>query len=388
MGRSDSMCEINTIEEHILHEITEEEKYMKRALELSLKAVGHTSPNPMVGCVIVKNEKIIGEGYHKRYGELHAERNALADCKENPEGATLYVTLEPCCHYGKTPPCTEAIIENKIKKVVVACSDPNPLVAGKGCEILKGCGIEIVTGILEKECRKANEVFMHYIQNKTPFIITKYAMTLDGKIASYTKDSKWITGEQAREHVQYLRKCYKGIMVGIGTVLADDPMLNCRIEEGVNPVRIICDSKMQIPLNSQIVKTAKEIPTIVASCKKFAEKEKIEVLQENNIEIVFFDGEEVDLEKLMKILGEKKIDSILVEGGGKLHASFLEKDLINRVYAYIAPKLIGGSNALSPIEGIGIEKMELAKQLKEIEVQQLGKDILVTGILKKDSLIE
>lgn len=377
------MCQINTIEGQILHEIVEEEKYMRRALELSLRAMGHTSPNPMVGCVIVKNGKIIGEGYHERYGELHAERNALANCKENPKGATLYVTLEPCCHYGKTPPCTEAIIENKIKKVVVSCLDPNPLVAGKGCEILKGCGIEIVTGILEKECRRANEVFMHYIQTKTPFIAAKYAMTLDGKIASYTGDSKWVTSEAAREHVQGLRKRYRGIMVGIGTVLADDPLLNCRIENGVDPVRIICDSKMQIPLESQIVKTAKEIPTIVAACRQYRDKEKLEVLQEKNVEVIFSEGEKVDLNQLLQIMGERKIDSILVEGGGKLHASFLEKGLINRVYAYIAPKLIGGSKALSPIEGNGIEKMEYANKLDEVEIEQLGQDILITGILKK-----
>lgn len=375
------MC---TIEEQILHEITEEEKYMRRALELSLKAMGYTSPNPMVGCVIVKNGKIIGEGYHERYGELHAERNALANCEESPEGATLYVTLEPCCHYGKTPPCTEAIIENKIKKVVIACLDPNPLVAGKGCGILKGCGIEIVTGILEKECRRANEVFMHYIQTNMPFIATKYAMTLDGKIASYTGDSKWVTGEAAREHVQGLRKRYKGIMAGIGTVLADDPLLNCRLENGIDPVRIICDSKMQIPLESQIVKTAKEIPTIVAACRQYENQEKLAALQEKNIEVIFSEGEKIDLNWLLLVLGQKKIDSILVEGGGKLHASFLEKGLMNRVYAYIAPKLIGGSDALSPIEGIGIEKMEHANKLDEVEIEQLGQDILITGVLKSN----
>lgn len=377
------MYEINTIEGHLLHEIEEDEKYMWRALELSLKAMGYTSPNPMVGCVIVKNGIIIGEGYHEKYGGLHAERNALANCKESPEDATLYVTLEPCCHYGKTPPCTEAIIQNKIKKVVIACLDPNPLVAGKGCEILKGYGIEIVTGVLEKECQKTNEVFMHYIKKKKPFIATKYAMTLDGKIASYTGDSKWVTGEQAREHVQGLRKYYKGIMVGIGTVLADDPMLNCRLEKSVDPVRIICDSKMQIPLDSQIVRTAKDIPTIVAACRQYANSKKLTALQEKNVEVIFLEGEEVDLHQLLSILGKKQIDSILVEGGGKLHASFLEKALINRVYAYIAPKLIGGSEALSPIEGIGIEKMQCAKELEEIEIEQLGQDILITGVLKK-----
>ncbi len=377
------MCETNTIEGQNLYEIKKEEKYMRRALELSLKAIGDTSPNPMVGCVIVKNGEIIGEGYHEKYGELHAERNALANCKESPEGADLYVTLEPCCHYGKTPPCTEAVIENKIKKVVIACLDPNPLVAGKGCEILKECGIEVVTGILEKECRMANEVFMHYIQTKMPFIAAKYAMTLDGKIASCTGDSKWVTGEEARKHVQGLRKRYKGIMAGIGTVLADDPLLNCRLENGIDPVRIICDSKMQIPLESQIVKTAKEIPTIVAACRQYEDKEKLTALQNKNVEVVFSEGEKVDLNWLLMLLGEKKIDSIMVEGGGTLHASFLEKGLINRVYAYIAPKLIGGSKALSPIEGIGIEKMEYANKLKEVEIKQLEQDILITGILKE-----
>lgn len=376
------MGEITTIEAQILEEITEQEKYMRQALELSKKAMGYTSPNPMVGCVIVKEGRVIGEGYHQRYGELHAERNALANCKESAEGATLYVTLEPCCHYGKTPPCTEAIIENKIKRVVIGCLDPNPLVAGKGCEILKNSGIEIVTGVLEAKCRNVNEIFMHYIQTKEPFIAMKYAMTLDGKIASYTGDSKWVTGEMAREHVHGLRKRYKGIMVGIGTILADDPMLNCRIEEGVDPVRIICDSKLRIPLESKIVTTANKIPTIVASCKQYENQAKIEILKRNNIEVIISDGEEVDLNWLMKVLGKKKIDSILVEGGGRLHASFLEKNLINRVYAYIAPKLIGGNAALSPIEGNGIEKMHAAKQLEEIEIERLGDDIVINGILR------
>ncbi|MDO4735086.1 MAG: bifunctional diaminohydroxyphosphoribosylaminopyrimidine deaminase/5-amino-6-(5-phosphoribosylamino)uracil reductase RibD, partial [Lachnospiraceae bacterium] len=245
---------------HSIHE-----QYMKRAIELAEKGRGYTSPNPIVGCVVVKDGRIISEGYHERYGEFHAERNALLRCKEDTEGADLYVTLEPCCHQGKTPPCTDIIIEKKIGRVFVGSMDPNPLVAGKGVQILKGAGIAVETGILEKECLKMNEIFFHFITTKTPFVLSKFAMSMDGKIASESGDSKWVTGEEARAEVHLLRKYYSAIMVGIGTVLADDPMLNCRVEEGVDPIRVICDSSLRIPLDSKIVQTAKEIPTIVAA---------------------------------------------------------------------------------------------------------------------------
>ena len=240
------------------------EEYMRRALELARKGEGHTSPNPMVGCVVVKDGRIISEGYHEKYGEFHAERNALTRCTEDTAGADLYVTLEPCCHQGKTPPCTDIIIEKKIARVFVGSMDSNPLVAGKGVQILRDHGIYVETGILDAECRKLNEVFYHYIATKTPFVVMKYAMTLDGKIACATGDSKWVTGEIARTQVHRMRGRYRGIMVGIGTVLADDPMLNCRVEGGVDPVRIICDSNLHIPTESQIVKTASDIETIVA----------------------------------------------------------------------------------------------------------------------------
>lgn len=249
----------------------QKEEYMRRALELAKMGEGHTSPNPMVGCVVVKDGRIISEGYHERYGEFHAERNVLTRCKEDCEGADLYVTLEPCCHYGKTPPCTEIIIEKKIRRVFVGSMDSNPLVAGKGVQILRDHGIEVETGVLEEECLRLNEIFYHFIQTKTPFVIMKYAMTLDGKIACATGDSRWVTGEEARREVHRMRKRCKGIMVGIGTVLADDPMLNCRIEEGVDPVRIVCDSGLRIPLDCQIVKTATEIPSIVVCTAQTAE---------------------------------------------------------------------------------------------------------------------
>ena len=237
------------------------ERYMRRALELARMGEGRTNPNPMVGCVIVKDGRIIGEGYHEKYGEYHAERNALLRCGEDPAGADLYVTLEPCCHYGKTPPCTEIIIEKKIGRVFIGNVDPNPKVAGGGVKILQEQGIEVETGILEEECRKLNEVFFHYISTGRPFIAAKYAMSADGKIACASGDSKWITCETARKQVHMLRKRYSGILVGIGTVLADDPMLNCREEAGVDPVRIICDFSLRIPMDSRIVRSADTIQT-------------------------------------------------------------------------------------------------------------------------------
>lgn len=366
----------------------QKEDYMRRALELAEMGMGYTSPNPMVGCVVVKDGRIISEGYHERYGEFHAERNALTRCKEDCTGADLYVTLEPCCHYGKTPPCTEIIIEKKIGRVFIGSMDSNPLVAGKGVQILREHGIEVETGILEKECLKLNEVFYHFIQTRKPFVVMKYAMTLDGKIACESGDSKWVTGEASRMEVQRMRKRYKGIMVGIGTVIADDPMLNCRIEDGVDPVRIICDSKLQIPMDCQIVRTAKEIQTIVAcSSKTFNDREKrkkIEELEEAGIEVISTQNtQQIDLEELMEILGTKKIDSILLEGGGTLNSSALKAGIVNKVYAFIAGKLVGGRDAKSPVEGEGIKKMSDAVELENIEILQIEKDICICGYPNK-----
>ena len=234
-----------------------EEQFMKRAIELAKQGVGWTAPNPLVGAVVVKNGRVIGEGYHRKYGELHAERNALAACTEDPAGATLYVTLEPCCHYGKTPPCTEIIIEKKIAKVVIGSRDPNPKVAGKGARILREHGINVVEDYMREACDALNPVFFHYITTKTPYVVLKFAMTLDGKIATRTGASKWITGEAARNHVHQLRGRYAGILAGIGTVLADDPMLNCRIDGAHQPLRIILDSHLRIPMGSRLVRSAK-----------------------------------------------------------------------------------------------------------------------------------
>lgn len=364
-------------------EMTKED-YMRRALKLARQGAGYTNPNPMVGCVVVKDGRIISEGHHEKYGEFHAERNALTRCVEDPAGADLYVTLEPCCHYGKTPPCTEIIIEKKIARVFVGSMDSNPLVAGKGVQILREAGIEVETGILAEECRKLNEVFYHYMETGLPFVAMKYAMSLDGKIACATGDSKWVTGEAARRHVHELRKQYMGIMVGIGTVLADDPMLNCRVAEGADPVRIVCDSQLRIPMDSRLVQTARQIPTIVACGGNIREseslKKKLRKLEAAGVEVLqTAEAHGVNLRQLMKLLGERKIDSILLEGGGTLNASALQGQIVSKVYAYIAGKLIGGREAPSPVSGEGAPRMSEAVQLKEMEIRQLGEDILVTG---------
>ena len=369
-----------------MSEITQRDlHYMRHALELAKRGAGHVSPNPMVGAVLVKDDRIIGEGWHEHIGGLHAERNAFKNCTEDCTGATIYVTLEPCCHWGRTPPCTDAILEHKIARVVVGCLDPNPLVAGKGLRILRDAGISCVSGVLENECHAVNEVFFHYITTKTPFVVMKYAMTLDGRIAAYTGDSKWVTGETARLHVQETRKRLSGIMVGIGTVLADDPMLNCRIETGVDPIRLICDSQLRTPLDSQLVRTAKEIPTWIFCAH--AQPERVTALEEAGVRVVSLpdaDGKRVDLRAVMNYLGEQQIDSVLLEGGGTLNGEALRLGLVHKVQAYIAPKLIGGASAHGPVGGPGIAKMADALQLADLTITRLGEDILIEGRIRKD----
>ena len=353
--------------------------YMQLALELAKKGCGYVSPNPMVGAVIVKNEKIIGSGYHERYGEAHAERNALAACFESPKGATMYVTLEPCCHHGKQPPCVDAIIEAGISHVVVGCGDPNPLVGGKGIEVLRNHGILVTEHVMEEECRKLNNIFFHFIQTKRPYVVMKYAMTLDGKIATYTGASQWITGEEARAHVHEQRHRCRAILVGIGTVLADDPLLTCRMEGGRNPIRIICDTNLRTPLDSQVVQTAKEVPTILATCCQ--EKEKHFVYEQAGCHILTIpkENEYVNLQILMQLLGEQGIDSILLEGGATLNWSALQSGIVQKVMAYIAPKLFGGKTAKTPISGLGFSTPATGVALENTSLQQLGNDIFIEG---------
>ena len=365
-------------------DMEQDRQYMKMALELAQKGMGFTAPNPMVGAVIVKNGRIIGQGYHRKYGELHAEREALAVCTEEPKGASIYVTLEPCCHYGKQPPCVNAILEAGIRRVIIGSSDPNPLVAGKGIRILKDHGIEVTENILKEECDKLNEAFFYYIQNKKPYVVMKYAMTMDGKIAAYTGESKWVTGEAARIHVQEQRLKYTGIMVGVGTVLADDPMLTCRLENSRNPVRIICDSHLRTPLTSKIVRTAETIPTILASSSK--DQQKIKNYEELGCQVLYVPEKNghIDLNRLMELLGAAKIDSILLEGGGSLNWSALESGIVQKVQTYIAPKLFGGEEAKTPVEGKGFPDPASAVLLKNSEITRLGDDLLIESEVKRN----
>lgn len=353
------------------------EKYMQMAVELAKGGIGFVNPNPLVGAVIVKNGVVIGSGYHRKCGDLHAERNAFADCRESAEGADIYVTLEPCCHHGKTPPCTDAIIENKIRRVFIGSDDPNPLVGGKGAQILREHGIEVYTGVLKTECDKLNEIFFHYITNKTPYVILKYAMTADGKIATFAGHSKWITSENSRHSVQHLRKRTAAIMVGIGTVLADDPMLNCRLEDPGVHSRVICDSRLSISLDSKILCTANEYPTYIATISD--DTEKINAIEKKGAKIIQTQSANgrVDLAQLVKILGSYGIDSVLLEGGAELAYSALESNIVNKVMVYIAPKIFGGNAAKTAVGGKGVEFPESAYMLCDPVVTNIGEDILI-----------
>lgn len=372
-----------------------EQKYMLRAIELAKLGSGWTNPNPNVGAVIVKDGKIIGEGYHKKCGELHAERNAFASLTESAEGATIYVTLEPCCHHGQTPPCTEAIIENKIAKVVIGSRDPNPLVAGKGAALLRENGIEVIDDFMKEECDELNAIFFHYITTQKPYVAMKYAMTIDGKIATKTGASKWITGEKAREHVHELRARYNAIMVGIGTVLADDPMLNARIKDAHQPVRIVLDTKLQIPEDCALVKTIDEYELMVvyADTRKdknhmtdpmeqieyrvlLDKKKRLEKAGVKVVEMPLKDGH-IDLQKFMEYLGKNKIDSVLVEGGGIVHEACLKAGIVNHVYAYVAPKIFGGNTAKTPVEGEGVEVPSEGASFCLTNTTMIGEDILL-----------
>ena len=365
----------------VLNMVRQEDiEYMRRAIELAERGVGFTNPNPMVGAVIVKGGKVIGEGWHERCGEWHAERNAFKNCTVPAEGATMYVTLEPCCHYGKTPPCTEAIIEHGIARVVVGMEDPNPLVAGKGIALLREAGIEVVCGVEEEALREQNRVFLKYISTKLPWVAMKTAMTLDGKIATRTGDSKWITGAEARAYVHELRHRFMAILVGIGTAVADDPLLSCRIEgRGVRqPIRVVVDSNARLSLDSQLVKTAGEYRTIVAHTR-FAPEERVKALRETGVEMLLCKEKEglVDVRNLLELLGQSGIDSILLEGGGSLNYTFLSEGLADELYAFIAPKIVGGMNAKTPVEGAGMEKMADAINLELENVLNIGHDVLL-----------
>lgn len=364
-----------------------DEEYMKRALELAKNGTGYTNPNPLVGAVIVKDGIIIGEGYHFAYGGNHAEINAFLNAKSDVKGATMYVTLEPCSHFGKTPPCANAIVQKGIKKVVIGLMDPNPLVSGRGIEILRDNGIEVVTGVLEEECKKINEVFLKYIITGRPFCILKTAMTLDGKIATSTGHSKWITSEISRKYVHELRHRVAAIMVGIGTVIADDPSLTARIEnkDAKDPIRIVVDSSARIPLDSKVLHLESKAKTIIVTTEK-AEKDKLRILEEMGAEIIItpLKNGRVDLTYLMQILGKRKIDSVLLEGGSDLNYSAIEDGIVDKINTFIAPKIIGGNKAKTPIGGLGKATMGEAIVIRDMEIYRFGDDLMIEGYLGKE----
>jgi len=350
-------------------------EYMKLAIDLAKQGRGYVNPNPLVGAVLVKDNLVIGQGYHKAYGGPHAEVHAIGN-KRNLKGAALYVTLEPCCHYGKTPPCTDLIMKSGISKVIVATLDPNPLVAGKGVEILRKHGIQVEVGLLGDEARKMNEIFNHFISHKTPYVIMKYAMTLDGKISTLSGDSKWITGEKARRHVHETRHCVSGILVGIETIIADNPLLTTRIENGLSPRPIVLDSKGRIPLKSHVIRPG----TILATSDISGEKLKLLEAKGVTVLITKRKNNRVDLSQLMVLLGQMNIDSILVEGGGSVHGSLMAEGLIHKVQAYIAPKLVGSGK--SPATGYHVQLMSQALDLIDISYTNLEGDILVEGYME------
>lgn len=356
---------------------------MKRALKLAKKGWGHTNPNPLVGAVIVKGGKIIGEGYHEYFGGPHAEVNALKSAVEDVKGATMFVTLEPCSHYGKTPPCVEALIKSGIKEVYIAMEDPNPKVSGNGIKKLKDEGINVHVGMMEKEARQLNEIFIKYITTKLPFVILKSAMSIDGKIACYTGSSKWITNEKSREYAHKIRGRVSSIMVGVNTVIADNPMLTTRMQELKSPVRIIVDSKGRIPLDSNVIKD-KTAKTIIATTELMPDDVR-QKLEDMDVEVMVMKNSNlrVPLKELMVKLGQMGIDSILIEGGGTLNWSALEEGIVDKVMFFIAPRIIGGKNALTPVEGEGFPNVIDSINLKDTNIHNINGDILITGYIDK-----
>ena len=374
------------------------EKYMRMAIELAKRGTGAVNPNPMVGAVVVKNGKVIGEGYHKLFGGPHAEVYALEDAGKEAEGAAIYVTLEPCSHYGKTPPCAKKIIDMGIKKCFIGSSDPNPKVAGKGVAMLKEAGIEVVENVLKKECDEINQVFFKYIKTKIPYLFVKCGITLDGKIALSNGISKWITNSIAREKVQFYRNKFMGIMVGINTVLTDNPSLTARVENGVNPFRIIVDPYLKIDENCKVVKNNENEKTVIITSQKNlfdedAENNEIQLKQErlckeNKLKFIFIDGEKFSFKEMLEEIGKTGIDSVLLEGGETLISLAFEENVIDGGEIFIANKILGDSSAKPFISGFVRKKMEEAVQLTNVRNNIYGENVGMEFYFKKYSEME
>ncbi|AAY60312.1 bifunctional diaminohydroxyphosphoribosylaminopyrimidine deaminase/5-amino-6-(5-phosphoribosylamino)uracil reductase RibD (plasmid) [Bacillus cereus] len=356
----------------------EHELYMKLALENAKAMKGQTTPNPLVGSVIVNDNRIVGIGAHMKAGEPHAEIHAIRMAGEQARGGTIYVTLEPCSHHGRTGPCAEAIVQAGIKKVVVATLDPNPLVSGRGIKILQDAGIEVLVGVCEEKSKKMNEVFNKYIMTKRPFVTIKSGVTLDGKIATSLSDSKWITSTEARQEVHQIRNENAAILVGANTVQKDNPSLTTRIPNGRNPIRVILDSTLRIPMEANVV-TDVEAPTWIFTTSNHA-AEKRKALENAGVKVFVTSGEKhINLHEMLDVLGQKGVSSLLIEGGGEVNASFIENKLMDKLILYFAPKIIGGRLAPSFVEGTGITKMQDAIEFKDISFTQIGKDYRFIG---------
>ena len=369
-----------------MRRIAEDEKYMRLALRLARRGMGTTSPNPLVGAVVVRGGRIVGRGFHRRAGEPHAEVLALRSAGKKAQGATLYVTLEPCNHFGKTPPCTDAILKAGVRKVVAGMRDPNPLVSGGGIRRLRKAGIEVEVGGLEEDCRNLNAPFRKYITTRMPYVTLKGALTLDGKIATPSGDSRWVSSAESRQEVHRLRRGVDAVMVGIGTVLKDDPLLNVRLSRPKSrhqPLRIVVDSRLRIPLTSKLVQTASQFPTLIAATRA-ASPTKTRRLEKGNVEVWALPKDsrgKVNLRVLMKKLAERGIVSVLLEGGGQLNASALRERLVDRILFFYAPKVAGGVKAPGVIGGEGVRRMRDAVPLELLRVRRIGPDLLVEAKL-------
>ena len=358
-----------------------DEYYMKLAIALARKGRGYVSPNPLVGAVIIKNGRIIGRGYHQRFGGNHAEINALKNAAEDVAGSTLYVTLEPCCHEGKTPPCIDSIVEHKIARVIIGTIDPNPLVSCQGINYLQRRGIEVKIGILENDCRKLNEVFFHYLETGLPFVTIKYAQTLDGRIATATGDSKWISSEASLKFAHQLRAAHDAILVGAGTVLKDNPELTVRLVRGRNPLRVIVDSELKISRQAKIFQNISGAGTLIATIKT-ADDLQFQRFANLGAEIIAADADKqgnVDLKKLFKILAARNISSILIEGGAQIITSVLKNNLASRMVTIIAPKIIG--SGIEAVGNLDIRSLKSAKVLSVQKVLRRGDDIIIDSRL-------
>jgi len=360
--------------------------YMERALELAELGRGYTSPNPLVGAIVVKGGKVLGEGFHRRFGGAHAEVAALEHAGSEARGSTMYVTLEPCCHYGKTPPCTRAIIEAGIARVVMAMEDPNPLVAGNGRAELGKAGIEVETGLLAERAIRLNEAFIKHTTTGLPFVTAKAAMTLDGKIATRQGDSRWITSEESREYVHWLRAGVDAIMVGSGTVETDDPRLTTRMAsgDGRDAIRIIIDGDAKLSPQCRILNMESTAPTLVV-VKTAAPADRKAALHAAGAELIEVEpkNEKIDLVRLARMLGERNIASVMIEGGGRLLAAAFEAGIIDKVLVFIAPKILGGAEAPTPVEGTGVAKIDDAIHLADVSTRQIGNDVLIEGYVVK-----